>query len=249
MDKIEELYNLIKNSQKIVFFTGAGVSTSSGLSDFQSIYSKNYYGIDPVEIMTKGFLEKHPEIFFKFFKDYFFISSSPNICHQVIADIKNKWNKDVSIITQNIDGLHQKAGSLPVFEIHGTIKKWYCSECKKTFNIDEIIKLDSLKCGEEGCKGYIRPNMIFYNEDFNPMILKICTLKLQEADTLIVAGTSLNTLFAYELVKNFQGKVAFINRPLKESLPDNIDLAIYDDISNVFSQLKNFENEDDLSKT
>ncbi len=244
MDKVKELFNIINNSHKIVFFTGAGISTDSGLSDFRHIYSKSYKGIKPENILTKGFLEKYPDIFFKFVKDYFLIKTKPNVTHEVIADISNKTDKDVCIITQNIDGLHQKAGSKLVLEIHGSINKWYCTDCKKPFSMDDIQNLDSLKCQEDDCNGFIRPNIILYNENFNPMILRACKHKLEEADTLIIAGTSLRTLLAYEIVKHFKGKTVFINHPLKKSLPKKMDLEIYDDISNVFEKLRDLENEE-----
>ncbi len=246
MDKIEELYDLIKQSQKLVFFTGAGASVDSGVSSFTKIYSKNFDNYSPVDIMTKGFQQKHPDIFFKFIKEYFSMKLQPNICHKVIADIGNKMNKDVCVITQNIDGLHQKAGSRPVLEIHGNINKWHCTDCKKTFSFDDILKRNNLNCDEENCNGFIRPNIILYNENFQPTTLKISQNKFDEADTLIVIGTTLNTLFAYEAVKNFKGKIAFINHPLKEPLPKELDLIIYDDVSNVFNQLQELINEDEI---
>ncbi len=241
MKQIEALNSLINNSQKIVFFTGAGVSTPSGLSDFKSIYSKKFEGFSPIKIMTKGFYEKHPDIFLRFIKKYFTENAKPNICHYMIADIQNKWKQNSVVITQNIDGLHQKAGSRPVFEIHGSIQKWLCQDCKnkKFLSPNDILKLDNLKCQNNDCNGLMRPDIIFYDEDFNPLVLKMCQLQLEQADTLIVIGTSLKTLYAYNLVKNFNGKIVFINNePLNEPLPKKVDLEIYDNVSNVFNQLK-----------
>ena len=246
-NNIETLFKIITQSNKIVFLTGAGASTPSGLTDFESIYSKKFRGFNPEDIMTKGFIEQNPSIFLEFIKQNFSYNAQPNICHKIISEIENNWNKDVCIITQNIDGLHQKAGSKKVYEIHGNIKNWYCTDCKDKKSIDQILKSNSLNCNDENCNGLYRPNIILYGETFNSMTLKLSNMQLNASDTLIVIGTRINTMFTYQAIKNFKGKFVFLNKkPLNESLPRKADLEIYDDVKNIFSQLSEVYNEKNL---
>lgn len=163
----EELFKIIEQSKKLAFLTGAGVSVASGVSDFKTIYANKFFGFEPEDIMTKGFLEKHPDVFFEFVKTYFSKKVEPNIIHKVIADIENVYGKEVHIITQNIDELHQKAGSKHVYEIHGNLDSWYCTCCNKKKGFEEVLTLPSLKCDKEECKGFVRPDIVFYNEDFD----------------------------------------------------------------------------------
>lgn len=238
MDKIYELANLIKESNKLVFLTGAGISVASGVSDFKTIYSSKFHSFAPEDIMTKGFLEEHPDVFLEFIKTYFNEKVEPNINHKVISQLENIYGKEVHIITQNIDGLHQKAGSKHVYEIHGNLDKWHCTCCKDKKMLEEVLQSNSLRCDKDGCEGFIRPEIVLYNEDFDRRTLLTSMFHLQTADTLIVIGTRLETMFAYEAVRNFKGKFVFMKRtPVGMGLPREADLEIYDKAEEVFESL------------
>lgn len=238
-DKSQQLKNIIERSQSLVLITGAGVSTPSGLSDFESIYSRLFEGYDPVSIMTKGFLEERPDVFLRFMRTYFAQQAEPNVCHKFIAALEN-MDKKVNIITQNVDGLHQQAGSHNVHEIHGTLNHWQCTCCHHEYNMQEALNSDNLKCSQESCPGLIRPDIVFYGESFSPEIYDSSMNALQSADTLIVIGTSLQTAFPYNALKYFQGSTVFINKHrIKGDLPREVDLELYANAEEVFESMKN----------
>lgn len=237
-NKIQILNNLIKNSKKIVFFGGAGVSTESGIPDFRSkdgIYNQKY-DYPPEEILSHNFFMNNPKAFYKFYKDKLnSLNSQPNITHYKLAKLENK-GKVTAIVTQNIDGLHQKAGSKNVLELHGSILNNYCLKCHKYYDANYIFSSKDIPiCG---CGGMIKPDVVLYGEPLPEDIWQEAIKKIEEADLLIVGGTSLTVYPASLLINYFKGNnIILINRG-KTNYDTKATLIINDNLGNVFSQIK-----------
>ncbi len=237
-NKIQILNNLIKNSKKIVFFGGAGVSTESGIPDFRSkdgIYNQKY-DYPPEEILSHNFFMNNPKAFYKFYKDKLnSLNSQPNITHYKLAQLENK-GKVTAIVTQNIDGLHQKAGSKNVLELHGSILNNYCLKCHKYYDANYIFSSKDIPiCG---CGGMIKPDVVLYGEPLPEDIWQEAIKKIEEADLLIVGGTSLSVYPAALLISYFKNKnIVLINRS-KTNYDNKASLIINDNLGNVFSQIK-----------
>lgn len=237
-NKIQILNNLIKNSKKIVFFGGAGVSTESGIPDFRSkdgIYNQKY-DYPPEEILSHNFFMNNPKAFYKFYKDKLnSLNSQPNITHYKLAQLENK-GKVTAIVTQNIDGLHQKAGSKNVLELHGSILNNYCLKCHKYYDANYIFSSKDIPiCG---CGGMIKPDVVLYGEPLPEDIWQEAIKKIEEADLLIVGGTSLSVYPASLLINYFKGNnIILINRG-KTNYDTKATLIINDNLGNVFSQIK-----------
>ncbi len=239
MDKIKKLQELIDNSNYIVFFGGAGVSTESGIKDFRGkngLYKeKKYLSKSPEYMLSNICLFKEPELFFDYYRDNLDCSNiKPNITHYYLTKLEDK-KKLKAIITQNIDGLHQKAGSKNVLELHGTTAKNYCIKCKKEYPKDYIFNSKGIpKCD---CGGIVRPNVVLYGEmlpeEYNQAIKYI-----SNADLLIVAGTSLTVQPASGLVSLFNGKHLVIINDSKTPYDYLAELVINDSLGNIFSKLK-----------
>lgn len=237
-NKIQILNNLIKNSKKIVFFGGAGVSTESGIPDFRSkdgIYNQKY-DYPPEEILSHNFFMNNPKAFYKFYKDKLnSLNSQPNITHYKLAKLENK-GKVTAIVTQNIDGLHQKAGSKNVLELHGSILRNYCMKCHKFYDAKHIFLSDCVPVCD--CGGMIKPDVILYGEPLPEDIWQEAIKKIEEADLLIVGGTSLSVYPAALLISYFKNKnIVLINRS-KTNYDNKASLIINDNLGNVFSQIK-----------
>ena len=238
-EKIQELQQIIDNSNHIVFFTGAGVSTASGIPDFRStdgLYNQKYQ-FPPEEILSHHFFKQHTEEFFRFYRDkMLYPDVKPSFVHQYIATLE-KRNKKVTIITQNIDGLHQLAGSTNVLELHGSVLRNTCMQCHTKYPLDEILKMDTVPhCPK--CNGIIKPDAILYEEGLDETILNQALHALQTADTCIVLGTSLVVYPAAGLLRYFGGdKLVLINRD-QTSYDSTADLTIHDDFINIFPSLK-----------
>lgn len=239
-NKINKLYELIKNANNIVFFGGAGVSTASGILDFRSekglynLHSK--YGVPYETILSHTFFEENTETFFKFYKEFMINKEAkPNICHKVLAKLEK--NKNITIITQNIDNLHQKAGSKNVIELHGSIQRNFCNNCMKFYSLDDMLKINTiipfcLKCG-----GIIKPDVVLYEEGLDRNTLTRAIIALEKADLLIVAGTSLMVYPAASLINYFFGdNIALINKE-KLHINKKTILEINDDLKIVFEEL------------
>lgn len=228
---------IIKESNYIVFFGGAGVSTASGIPDFRSvdgIYNERYE-YPPERILSHSFYLSNPEYFYKFYKDKFnLLDKKPNIIHEKLVELE-KANKLKCIITQNIDGLHQKAGSKNVLELHGSIYRNYCERCHKFYDEKKVFESDGIpKCS---CGGIIKPDVVLYEEALSDTFLEAID-KIRESDTLIVAGTSLVVYPASSLIEYFHGKnLILIN---KEKTPyDNLaNIVIHDDLKDIFEGIK-----------
>lgn len=237
-NKIQILNNLIKNSKKIVFFGGAGVSTESGIPDFRSkdgIYNQKY-DYPPEEILSHNFFMNNPKAFYKFYKDKLnSLNSQPNITHYKLAQLENK-GKVTAIVTQNIDGLHQKAGSKNVLELHGSILRNYCMKCHKFYDAKHIFLSDCVPVCD--CGGMIKPDVVLYGEPLPEDIWQEAIKKIEEADLLIVGGTSLSVYPASLLINYFKGNnIILINRG-KTNYDTKATLIINDNLGNVFSQIK-----------
>ena len=236
-DKIEEFKELVKNSNNIVFFGGAGVSTESGIPDFRSkdgLYNQKYK-YPPEEILSHTFFVNNTEEFYKFYKEKMnSLKYEPNITHVKLAELE-KQGKLKAVITQNIDGLHQKAGSKNVLELHGSVLRNYCMNCNKFYDAEFIFNGNGIpKCS---CGGIIKPDVVLYEEGLDDMILSNSIKAIQNADLMIVAGTSLTVNPASSLVNFYKGnKLVLINR---DSTPyDRVaNLVINESLGKVFKKI------------
>jgi NAD-dependent deacetylase len=240
VDKIDQLKEQLANSQKIVFFGGAGVSTESGIPDFRS--SEGLYmqdsgtQVSAEEMISHTFYKRYPKEFFKYyFENLVFEEAEPNEAHIFLKDLEDE-GKDVSIVTQNIDGLHQKAGSTTVHELHGSTLRNYCTQCGNRYEISEL-ELDEEgipRCPNDGA--IVRPDIVLYEEGLDQSVIQAAVQDISEADMLMIAGTSLVVYPAAGLIHYFNGGhlVAINKSPIR--IPDDA-LVFEDSISNVFSKL------------
>lgn len=243
-ERIEKLNELIKNAKKIVFFGGAGVSTESGIPDFRSkdgLYNTmdvKFEKYSPEYLLSRDCLYKKPEVFFEFYRQKMNCEGiKPNITHKVLARMEAA-GKLTSVITQNIDGLHQKAGSKRVWEIHGTTLKNHCRICGQPYPADYIFyNNESIPRCE--CGGIIRPDVVLYGEALPPFAYDEAYTDLAEADLIIVGGTSLSVYPAASFIEEqirFK-KVILINRD-ETSLDDQCELVFHENLGEVFSRIK-----------
>ena len=229
-EKIIELANAIKKAKKIVFFGGAGVSTESGIRDFRSkegLYNlKSKYGVNYETILSHTYYEYNKEIFFKFYREFMINKEAkPNFAHIFLAKLENEYHKNIKIITQNIDNLHQEAGSKNVIELHGSIMRNYCEKCARFYSLEDILKMDNIPICPK-CGGYIKPDVVLYGEGLDTNVITKALICLQEADLLIIGGTSLNVYPASSFISYFFGDNIFlinkeklnINRKIKEEI-------------------------------
>ena len=237
MDKLEQLRSWVNESRRIVFFGGAGVSTESGIPDFRSVdglYNQKF-DYPPETIISHSFYERRPEYFFRFYREKMLpLGFEPNITHKVLA----KWEEEgklAAVVTQNIDGLHQKAGSKTVYELHGSVLRNYCTRCGK-FHSAEFIK-ESAGVPRCSCGGVVKPDVVLYEEGLDQNTLEKSVMAIYNADLLIVAGTSLTVYPAAGLIRYYQGKkLVLINRD-ETPYDGHADLVIHDSLGNVFSKL------------
>ncbi len=236
--KYEELQKMIDESRKIVFFGGAGVSTESGIPDFRSVDGLYHqkYDYPPEQMLSHTFYVRHPEAFFRFYRDKLLPSGAePNKAHRKLAE----WEKEgklLAVVTQNIDGLHQAAGSQKVYELHGSTLRNYCEDCGKFYSAD-AIREDPRPVPLCECGGRIKPDVVLYEEGLDSRILNGAIRAISEADMLIVAGTSLTVYPAAGLVRYFRGKhLVLINRD-PTPMDDQCDLVIHDKVGEVLGSL------------
>ena len=241
-EKIDQFLKLIEESENIVFFGGAGVSTESGIPDFRSkdgLYNQKY-DYPPEEILSHTFFKNNTEEFYKFYRDKMnSLKYYPNITHIKLAELEKK-GKLKAIITQNIDGLHQKAGSKNVLELHGSVMENYCTKCGKRFNGEYVFnETEGIpRCDEEGCNGIIKPNVVLYEEGLDDNTIQHSVISLANADMLIVAGTSLTVYPAAGLINYYNGnKLVLIN---KDTTPMDrrANLVINTSLGKVFEKIK-----------
>ena len=237
MEKLKQLKKWVEESNRIVFFGGAGVSTESGIPDFRSVdglYSQKF-DYPPETIISHTFYERKPEYFFRFYREKMLpLGFEPNITHKVLV----KWEeagKLSAVVTQNIDGLHQKAGSKAVYELHGSVLRNYCTRCGKFHTAEFIKESDGIpRCS---CGGIVKPDVVLYEEGLDQKTIESSVMAIHDADMLIVAGTSLTVYPAAGLIRYYQGKkLVLINRD-ETPYDSYADLVIHDSLGNVFSRL------------
>lgn len=238
MTEIEKLKNAIAECNYIVFFGGAGVSTESGIPDFRStngLYSQKYK-YPPETIVSHSFYMSHNEEFYEFYKDkMLFPQACPNMAHKKLAELE-KEGKVRAVVTQNIDGLHQAAGSRAVLELHGSVHRNYCEKCGKFFPLEYIVNSRGVpKC--DSCGGRIKPDVVLYEEGLDNRVLSKTIEHISGADMLIIGGTSLTVYPAAGLVDYFHGKYLVLINKSSTNRDAGADILINDNIGEVFSQL------------
>lgn len=236
MTQIEQLREWIEGSNNIVFFGGAGVSTESGIPDFRSVdglYNQKY-AYPPETILSHTFYRRKPEEFFRFYQDKMLcLTAKPNAAHLKLAEWE-QMGKLKAVITQNIDGLHQAAGSKEVLELHGSVLRNYCEECGKFFDAEYMLHADGVpRC--DACGGSVKPDVVLYEEGLNQGTLSKAIKYISEADVLIVGGTSLVVYPAAGLVDYYKGnKLVLVNKTA--TARDGIaDLVVQGSIGEIFS--------------
>ena len=241
-EKIQQLQKIIDESSSIVFFGGAGVSTESGIPDFRSqdgLYQQQWK-YPPETIISRSFFDANTKEFYRFYREKLIIrGAEPNITHKKLAELEAA-GKLTAVVTQNIDGLHQKAGSKKVYELHGSTLRNYCMNCHKFFDdkfiFDSANSPDTLPhCTE--CGGLVKPDVVLYEEGLDDKIINGAVDAIADCDTLIIGGTSLVVYPAAGLIRYFRGKhLVLINK--SETQADNMaDLVIHDSLGKVFEQI------------
>lgn len=233
---INKLKDAINKANKIVFFTGAGMSTDSGIPDFRSetgLYKNNLHA---EEIISHSYFMNNPEGFYEFYKDkMIFDDAKPNYGHKYISKLQE--TKDVKVVTQNIDGLHQLAGSKIVYELHGSIFRNYCMRCNKSYGLSDILKQKGTPHCD--CGGIIKPDVVLYEEGLDEETIINSIKAIEEADLLIILGTSLNVYPAAGFIRYFRGNTLAIINKSETSQDSNCDIVIHDSISKTFEALDN----------
>ena len=233
------LQEIIDDSKRIVFFGGAGVSTESGIPDFRSqdgLYNQKYK-YPPETIISRSFYERDYEEFFRFYRDkMIFSDAKPNAAHLKLAELE-RAGKLSAVITQNIDGLHQAAGSRNVIELHGSIHRNYCFKCAEPYPLDYIINYDGTPYCEK-CGGRIKPDVVLYEESLNGDDINRAVNEIMNADTLIIGGTSLVVYPAAGFVNYFNGKHLVVINRSPTNADKNAELVISDSIGKVFADIE-----------
>lgn len=240
MNQYELLKEMIEKSHKIVFFTGAGISVPSGIPDFRSadgLYNqKDDTNISPEEIISHSFYVHHKEFFYSFYKaKMVYPNAKPNDAHLYIASLDK--TKNVTVVTQNIDGLHQEAGSKNVVELHGSVKRNYCEKCHKFFDDKYVCSMDGVPHCDK-CGGDIKPDVVLYEESLNEDDISRAINAIMAADTLVVIGTSLVVYPAAGFIRYFKGRNLIVINKSKTSYDSMCDLVINEDVVSVIHKIQ-----------
>ncbi len=232
------LQEIIDDSKRIVFFGGAGVSTESGIPDFRSqdgLYNQKYK-YPPETIISRSFFERNCDEFYRFYRDkMIFADAKPNAAHLKLAELE-RAGKLSAVITQNIDGLHQAAGSKNVIELHGSIMRNYCRKCKAFYPLEYIVKSEGVpKC--EKCGGVVKPDVVLYEESLNGDDIERAVNEIMSADTLIIGGTSLVVYPAAGFINYFSGKHLVVINKSPTNADQKAELVISDSIGKVLGEL------------
>lgn len=238
-DKINRLTEILRESNNIVFFGGAGVSTASDIPDFRSsdgLYSEKLKSqFSPEQLISHSFFVRYPEEFFEFYKaKLVYPDAKPNKCHTALAELE-KMGKLKAIVTQNIDGLHQKAGSKVVYELHGSVLRNYCTKCHTFYDADYVLKSKGIPVCEK-CGGIVKPDVVLYEEGLDTDTINNSVNAIANADTLIIGGTSLVVYPAAGLIDYFHGKHLILINKSSTPADNKADLVINDSIDKVMSQ-------------
>ena len=232
---IDKLTDAIKNAKRITFFSGAGMSTDSGIPDFRSetgLYKNNKHA---EEIISHSFFIENPKEFYEFYKEKMvFKDAKPNYGHKFIADLQDL--KDVTVVTQNIDGLHQLAGSKKVYELHGSIHRNFCMKCHKFYTLEDILNKGDIPYCD--CGGLIKPDVVLYEESLDSKIINNSVDAIANCELMIILGTSLNVYPAAGLIKYFKGNTLAIINKSPTTSDSFCDIIIHDSISETFKKIK-----------
>lgn len=233
------LQQIIDESNNIVFFGGAGVSTESGIPDFRSVDGLYHqkYDYPPEEILSHTFFERHTDYFYKFYRDKILcLDAQPNAAHLKLAELE-RAGKLSAVVTQNIDGLHQKAGSKNVLELHGSTLRNYCVQCGRFFTAEYMVNTSGIPHCDE-CGGLIKPDVVLYEESLDSNVINASVAAISSADCLIVAGTSLVVYPAAGFIRYFKGRHFVLINKTPTSADSLADLVIHDSVGKVLSEIK-----------
>lgn len=236
--EIEKLQTIIDDSRNIVFFGGAGVSTESGIPDFRSadgIYHQNFE-YSPEQVVSHSFFLKHTEAFYTFYKDkMMLLDAKPNPAHFKLAELEQNGQLS-AVVTQNIDGLHQAAGSRNVYELHGSIHRNYCMNCGKSYSAEYVKQSDGIpRCS---CGGIIKPDVVLYEEGLDSATIQGAVQAIADADTLIIGGTSLVVYPAAGFIDYFRGKHLVVINKSETARAVRAELSIAAPIGEIFSKIE-----------
>ncbi|MDR6723538.1 NAD-dependent deacetylase [Paenibacillus amylolyticus] len=239
MNATEQLVSWIQESKKIVFFGGAGTSTESGIPDFRSaagLYQTEQHSpYPPEELLSRHFFDQHADIFYDFYRGKMLHpQAEPNGCHRLLARLENEGRLQ-AVITQNIDGLHQKSGSKNVLELHGSVHRNACMDCKRFYSLDDIIRSQDIVPHCISCGGVVKPDVVLYEEELDQNTLYLSVDAISTADLLLVGGTSLTVQPAAQLITYFQGKHTVLLNATPTAYDRQADLLITEPIGEVMN--------------
>lgn len=238
MEQVQQLQQLIDRYDNLVFFGGAGVSTESGIPDFRSVdglYNQQY-DYPPETIISHSFFRKNPEEFYRFYKDKMLaLEAKPNDAHKKLAELE-RAGKLRAVVTQNIDGLHQAAGSKVVYELHGSVHRNYCMQCHGFYDAEYMYHAEGIpRCAT--CGGILKPDVVLYEEGLDMGIMQQAIRAISQAEVLIVGGTSLVVYPAAGLLQYFKGKALVVINKGATPMDQKADLLIQEPIGEVFRQI------------
>ena len=241
MDKYKTLKQILENATSLVVFTGAGISVPSGIPDFRSadgIYNqKSKLRYSPEEIISHSFYVSHPEEFYEFYKEKMcYPNAKPNAAHKYFADLEKK-SVNVTVVTQNIDNLHQAAGSSRVYELHGSVHRNYCERCNRLFGLKYVLNYKGVPFCDK-CHGQIKPDVVLYEEALDEGTITRAISAIMTCDVMVIVGTSLTVYPAAGFIRYFKGKyLVVINK--QETQYDNMcDLVFNEDVVSVVNKIK-----------
>lgn len=240
MNNTEEFARILAESKKTVFFGGAGVSTESGLKDYRSkdgiYYTAKNFGKAPEEILSHSCFSEDTELFYRFYRTFFLEKAEPNLTHRFLADLE-KSGRDITVVTQNIDRLHQRAGSRRVIELHGTSSSYTCPLCGEKYGVEYVINSPENvpKCS---CGGIIKPDVVLYGEQLDEQVINSAVTAISESDLLIIGGTSLAVYPAAGFVRFFSGKTKVLINRDPTPYDRMADMVFHCRLGEVFSSLR-----------
>ncbi len=238
--EISALQEIIDRSRRIVFFGGAGVSTASGIPDFRSaegLYAEEADGLSPEMILSRTFFYLQPERFFDYYRKHLlYPEAKPNAAHRKLFELEQA-DKLRGIVTQNVDGLHRAAGNIRVYELHGNVHENYCMECNAAYPMEAILQSEGIpRCRD--CGGVIKPNVTLYGEPLEKYVCIGAIREITNADTLIVAGTSLQVEPAASMISHFRGKHLVILNRSPIPAEDEATLVIHGDVAEIMGRIR-----------
>lgn len=237
MEQIETFKRWVEKSKRIVFFGGAGVSTESGIPDFRSVDGLYHQSYDepPETILSHTYFMRKTEEFYRFYRDkMIYLDAMPNVTHNKLMELEEK-GKLTAVVTQNIDGLHQKAGSKAVYELHGSVLRNYCMDCHKFYPVEAIMESEGIPRCE--CGGIIKPDVVLYEEGLDEQTMTNAIDAISRADMLIIGGTSLAVYPAAGLIRYFQGEHLVLINKSATSFDRNADLLLQRGLGEVFGEI------------